>query len=254
MAVATAVVTTFSASAEAAPPWVDRHIVNPKGDWAFDFGLGIGHLGAPDRTAPGFNVEGAVGVTDGLELGLRTGLRPGDFDSRVAFGDYYGRLFDRQTYDIGTEVLANPEFRIRGALVRAHVVELALEGRVILPIDPNTRAGIVMGMPVWFHIGNRVRLDTGLFVPVIFTNNTQSWFSVPIDVWIQCTPQVWIGPETGFVYNNRSNTTDVPIGFGFGYQFTHALDLKAQVLFPSVNHDNGARDFGLGAGIQVRID
>jgi hypothetical protein len=248
-----AVTCSLSASAEAAPPWVERHVVQPKGDWAFDFGLGVGHAGRPDLTGPGINAEGSVAVTNGLELGLRTGIRMGN-EARVTGADGYGRLFDRQTFGVGGDVLANPEFRVRGALVRDRVVELALEGRIVLPIEQGTRAGIQMGMPLWFHLGNRVRLDTGLFVPVVFTTPTFSAFSAPLDVWIQVSPQVWLGPETGFVYYNQSNTVNVPLGFGFGYQFTHALDLKAQLLFPAVNHDDGARNFGAGVGVQVRID
>src|SRR5262249_54203362 len=120
----------------AAPPWVDRHLTLPGGDWAFDFGAGIAHVArpvAPDVTGVGVNIEMAVGLTNRVELGVRTGLRLGDADSRGVEADNYGRLFDRQYFDGADGVLANPELRVRGALVREEVFELALEGRLVAP-------------------------------------------------------------------------------------------------------------------------
>ena len=43
-------------------------------------------------------------------------------------------------------------------------------------------------------------------------------------------------------------------GFGLGYSITRALDLKAMMLMPGINHTEDARNFGAGVGIQVRIE
>jgi hypothetical protein len=241
--------------ASAEPPWVDRHITLPEHDWAFDFGLGIAHdYDRPhDITGPGLNIEGAVSPVDRLEIGLRTGIRIGD-DGRATRADQYGRLFDRQTFDTGTDIAANPEFRIRGALVRTRVVELALEGRASLPFEPATRFGAMFGMPVLFHFGDRVRMDIGVYVPLIFDTPIYPVVSAPIDLWIQATPRLWLGPMSGVVFHSANNQVDVPLGFGLGYQFTRTFDLKTQVLFPAINETHGAESFGLGAGIQVRIE
>jgi hypothetical protein len=249
------IVCGLSTPASAAPAWVDRTLTLPYHDWAFDFGLGIAHAGGAPRdvTGPGVNLEMAVAPADRIELGVRTGLRLGD-DGRLSQADYYGRLFDRQTFGTGTDVLANPELRVTGAVVRGDVVELGLEGRLYLPIEQGTNAGVMLGMPLHFHLGRVVRLDTGVYVPIIFSPRTQTYFSAPIDVWIQASPRVWVGPMTGFVLRNVDNHTTIPFGFGFGYQFTHALDLKAMALFPAVNDTNGVRDFGIGAGVQIRIE
>jgi len=251
--------TLFANDAFAYPPWVDRRDTLLSGDWAFDFGLGIGHVpGEPDHAAAGINMEGAVGLTDRVELGVRTGLRIGDAGDRSIQPDNYGRLFDRQYFDGGGSVLANPEVRVRGAVVRGDVAELALEGRFIIPVDPNSVAGLEFGMPLALHLGDRVRLDTGFWLPTTFTNTATLGISVPLDVWIQVTPRLWLGPMTGLYWPdvNRNplpaNQPYVSMGFGLGYAITHYLDFKTMFLFPELNEDS--RIFGVGAGVQIRIE
>jgi hypothetical protein len=241
-------------TADAAPPWVERHITLPEHDWAFDFGLGV----ARDYEAQlhpgraGFNLEGAVSPVSGLELGFRTGLRIDDTNNSRA--DDYGRLFDRQTFDAGNGTFANPELRVRGAIVRSTIVELALEGRAALPVNTGTEFGAEFGVPIMFHLGDAARIDTGIWVPVTFSTPIDTAFSAPIDLWFQPTRRLWLGPMSGFVFHNVNNQLNIPLGFGLGYQFTHALDLKTQFLFPAINQTQGAQSFGLGVGIQVRVE
>ena len=76
-----------------------------------------------------------------------------------------------------------------------------------------------------------------------------------MDVWIQASRKVWVGPMTGLVfwqYPGGASESDLSLGVGFGYQITHYLDFKAQFLFPRINNED--RDFGLGAGVQLRIE
>jgi hypothetical protein len=252
--------TAFCADGTAAPPWVDRTLTLPGGDWAFDFGLGVGHVPAPrDSTGVGINAEMGVGITSRIELGLRTGLRFGDDFERAINADDYGRLFDRQTFGPGAEgadVLANPEVRIDGALVRESVFELALEGRVVLPFANGTDAGLLFGVPMAFHLGSRVRLDLGAYVPTVFyPGDTTVGIHVPVDLWIQATPRLWLGPMSGVAFERvgqNNGTQNVSLGFGLGYSITHFLDLKTMFLFPDINNQSG--DFGAGVGIEVRIE
>lgn len=83
------------------------------------------------------NLEMAVGLTDRLELGVRTGLRFGNVVDRAVHPDEYGRLFDREYVDGALGTVANPEVRVRGALLRGPVVELGLEGRLFVPVEGN---------------------------------------------------------------------------------------------------------------------
>jgi len=249
-----------SRAVHAAPPWVDRYLTLPAGDWAFDFGLGLGHAPGPDESGVGVNAEMAVGLTDRVELGVRTGLRFGGEAERAIEPDNYGRFFDRQYFDGDGDPVANPEVRVRGALVREEVVELALEGRLIVPVEGNT-AGAMFGVPLAFHFGRRVRLDTGAYVPIVFGDDrgpTTAAIDLPLDVWIQASPRLWLGPMTGLVFSNLGNPPShlsASIGFGLGYQITRYLDFKTMLLFPRVTDagDAGAT-FGLGAGIEIRIE
>jgi hypothetical protein len=253
---------SVGSSALAAPPWVDRPLTLPAGDFAFDFGLGVGHVPGPaDNTSAGINAEMGVGLTNRIELGVRTGIRFGDAFDRGIDPDAYGRLFDRETFDEGGDVLANPEVRVTGAIVRGPIAEVALEGRVILPLADNSGAGVMFGVPMAFHLGDRVRLDMGVYSPLVFPPGpADAVFSIdaPIDVWIQATPRFWIGPMSGLVFENVNNAnggrehTDLSLGVGLGYEITHAIDFKASFLFPDINDES--RVFGFGAGVQLRIE
>jgi hypothetical protein len=247
--------------AEAAPPWVDRHITLPRHDWAFDFGLGVAHYrpnpGSFSRV--GMNFEFAVGVVEKLEIGLRTGIR--FMDNPRGAPDEYGRLFDRQTFNAGGGIFANPEFRLRGALVKTRPVEVALEGRVYLPIHDSTRFGAMFGVPLMIHIGDHVRLDTGAFIPFYARPDSDPDFalSIPIDVWIQVSRKVALGPLSGMRFwrfgdRPRERTDfDLQLGFGLAYAIASFIDFKTMVYFPDLS-DDGIRQFGAGAGLQIRIE
>jgi hypothetical protein len=175
-----------------------------------------------------------------------------------SFGpDTYGRLFDQQTFDTGAEVVANPEFRVTGAIVRDTVFELALEGRLVMPLARGTGAGLLFGVPMAFHLGSIVRLDVGAYTPVVFYDfndvfSTRIGLSVRADVWIQATDRFWLGPMVGLEFgplaSPNGDNGNAFLGFGLGCQVTHALDFKAMALA----YEFGT--LGIGAGFQVRID
>src|SRR5690242_12397633 len=136
----------MAAGARADAPWVDRAITLPGRSWAFNFGLGIGHV--PETgIAPGFNLEGGVSIAHGVEIGLRTGIRPGN-TAREAQADVYGRPFDTETYGTGVDTIANPEFYLRARLIESQVVEVGIEGRVYAPFSVGF--GLMAGVPLAF--------------------------------------------------------------------------------------------------------
>jgi len=241
--------------AMAAPPWVDRHLTLPAGTWAFDMGLGIAHIpGPPDTAGAGINLEAAVGLTDRIELGVRTGLRFGDAGDRAVEPDNYGRLFDREYVAGRDDVLANPELRVRGALLRGPVVDLALEGRLFVPIEGN-QAALEFGAPVALHLGDSVRIDTGVYIPMLLDYTPPFGLIIPVDLWIQLNRRLWLGPMTGFSvvrFADNTTLTEVSMGFGLGYQILRNLDFKSMFLLPALNQDS--RIFGLGAGVQLRLE
>jgi hypothetical protein len=243
---------TLAREGHAAPPWVDRGLTLPRGDWAFDLGLGIGHI--PNNLGPGFNFEVAAGLTHALQLGVRTGLRFTG-EARAADADAYGRPFDTETYGQGNGAVANPEILLRGGLIDGRVVEFGLEGRVYVPFQ--TGFGLMVGLPLAFHLGRSARIDTGVYVPVLFYEPTRTAVSFPFHLWFQITDRLWLGPLSGFRFNNPGRDLDVPLGFGLGYSVTRQFDFKTWLLFRDVTERRGdgeIPDWGLGAGIEVRIE
>ncbi len=249
---------TAASTADAAEPWVDRPITLPKLVFAGDVGIGLGHIhaGNQDFFGPGLNLEGAIGITDRVELGLRTGLRLND-DAKITGADYYGRTFFLDTWGVNADSVANPEFHVRWAAYQGRVVELALDGRVYLPIEQGSDIGLMFGVPLAFHIGNSVRIDTGAYMPIVFHRRSYFVFSVPGYFWFQTSERLWLGPvaEVRFINPDVGNNhTDLLLGFGLGYQVASAVDLKTWMLFPAINQDQGARFFGAGFGVQFRIE
>ena len=247
---------------DAAERWIDRPMTLHRLVFAGDVGIGVGHVrfrGPLDRTGVGLNFEGALGVTERLELGFRTGVRFGN-DGRAASPDYYARTLTTETYGTsplapGGDNVANPEFRIRWVAYSGSVAEVGLDGRVFLPIEDGTRAGIMFGVPLAFHVSDLLRIDTGAFIPVSFYDSSYNGLSVPAYFWFQTSEKLWLGPMAQLRFINPQGPDDgdthLLLGFGLGYQVARTVDLKTMLLFPSVEDD--FRHFGAGFGVQFRI-
>jgi hypothetical protein len=250
------VVGLAAARAEAAAEFVYRGITLPRGDIALDLGLGYGHEDVPNAPAVdgfGMNLEIAGGITHELELGLRTGVRFDD-GGRATQADRYGRPFETETYGTGHDTAANPELRLRWSVARGAVAQLGLEVRAYLPFEARTRAGVMFGVPLALRLAS-VRIDTGLFVPIIFTDpTTTSAVSIPLHIWIQASPTFWLGPLLGLRIESPGGHDAYPFGFGLGSALSRQLDLRAWFLFDDLNQDAAARTFGVGVGLQIRFE
>ena len=198
------------------------------------------------------NLEIAAGVTHDLELGFRTGVRFDD-DGQATHADVYGRTFDTETYDVGSDRMANPELRLRWTVARGSVVHGRPRARAYLPIATRTRFGVMFGVPLALRLGS-VRIDTGLYVPIIFTDPTTSIVSIPIHFWIQASPTFWLGPLLGIQIDSPGSHNAYPFGFGLGSALSRQVDLRAWVLFPDLNRDQAARSFGVDVGLQIRFE
>ena len=258
VAVAALAVAPAPAAAEA---WIFRPITLPRGSAALDFGFAIGRQDAGPagaRTGPGVNLEAAFAVASELELGLRLGFRFGG-GGRATRADEYARIFDTETYGSYTDgggatsdTVANPEVRLRWGLARGPVLQLAFEGRFFLPIESGSRFGVMPALPLWLRFG-AVRLDTGVYVPIIFTDNTTTVVSLPLAVWIQASSRAWLGPDVGVrFWESGARFTTYPFGFGLGYALTHAADLRFRIFFRDIGGSAAARNFGAGVAFQFR--
>lgn len=247
-----------AAPAQAAAAWVFRGLTLPRGAVALDLGLGLGHepIGTTDRsvTGLGMNLEIAFGISHELELGLRTGARFGS-DGEFTQADRYGRTFDTETYGTNHDALANPELRLRWAAAQGSMVKLGLEVRAYLPIETGSRIGFMFGLPLRLRLG-AVRIDTGMYVPVIFYDPTQTAISFPLHIWLQASRGLWLGPLLGVRIPNSAagGHTMYPLGFGLGMALAGAIDLRTWILFPDISGDAAARHFGAGVGLQIRFE
>lgn len=201
-------------------------------------------------------MEAAFGITDRVEIGLRTGFRLGD-DGRATSADTFARTLWTETYGTRGDVVANPEMRVRWRAYGGRVVEVGLDGRVFLPIEQGSRIGLMFGVPLAFHIGSSVRIDMGVYTPVVFYDNPAAVLSVPGYFWFQVSPKVWLGPMTSLRWVDPGAArahAELLLGFGLGIQVASIVDLKTMILFPQINRDAGARTFGAGFGVQIRIE
>lgn len=238
--------------ASAAAPWIYRGLTLPRHDVALDFGFGFGHDPGPGPDGFGLNLELRAGITHDFELGFRVGFRLDDGGQRTQ-ADYYGRPFETETYGTRGDRVSNPELKFRWAVARSYAAELALELRAYLPTENGSRFGFMVGLPVYLRAGI-VRFDTGLYVPIIFYDPTWTFVSVPLHIWIQAAPNFWLGPLLGLRFENPGSHTAYPLGFGLGWQFGRAVDLRTWFLFQDMNRDAAARFWGLGVGIEVRFE
>jgi len=241
--------------ASAAAPWIYRGLTLPRHDIAVDFGLGYGHtdLAPPaDEDGWGLNLELRAGVAHGFELGFRMGFRL-DEGGQNTQADQYGRPFDTEYYGTNNGRVANPELRFRWSLARSYAAELGIELRAYLPIEDGSRFGLMFGLPIALRAGP-VRFDTGLYVPVLFYDPTRTYVSVPLHIWIQAASDFWLGPILGLRVVNPSGHIAYPLGFGLGWMTSRAVDLRTWFLFPDMNQNAAARDYGAGIALEVRFE
>ncbi len=263
----------LASRAAAAPQWVDRGLTMRQLGIAFDLGLGVAtnEGAAPAATAgPGLNLDGAIGILDNLELGVRFGMRLGD-GAENAQADQQGRLFDYETYGTGNDLFANPEVRLTGRLLDLSAFELGLEGRFTLPFERNTRFSFMPGVPMRVHLARIIRIDTGVYVPVVLHEPgivpagaavaTAVSVNIPVFLWFQATPQLFLGPLTEFRINDPNTAgslgvdhgTGVLFGAGAGYSISRFADIKGAFVFPRINGTPGP-DIGFGVALGLHFD
>src|SRR5262249_33677715 len=135
--------------------WLERKLTLPTLAFSADAALGVGQSTAispvPRFDTPlgtqlpgaGLNLEAAMGLPRGFELGVRFGVRFGQ-NGALSDADAYGRLFDPMSLrvDTGTYSFANPEFRITESLFDGRVAAVGFDVR-LTPGFSNASSNIV---------------------------------------------------------------------------------------------------------------
>jgi hypothetical protein len=225
----------------------ERGLILPPSVWELGLGLGLAREDAPDALGFGLNFELGGALTSRLELRLRSGVAFSR-EGRLTRADIYGRPFETETYNRGGDTLANPEIGLRWVLVRLTAVELGLDTRATLPVG--SPFGLLIGLPVNLYFGGRVKLETGIFVPIVFYDDVWTIVSIPLHLWINLDSGLYLGPLTGVRFRDGGGT-DVPLGFGLGTSLASDADLRLWILFPDVSESGGAKDFGAGVAVYV---
>jgi hypothetical protein len=251
-----------------AEPWVERPLSLPTGHAQIQAGFGFGQYATVDgqHVGSGLNLEAALGLPFFGEVSLRSGLRFGD-SGKLAGADYYGRLFDHETANLGGDAWANPEIRLRGTLADLKVFAIGLESRFVVPAASGSDFSIAPGLPMMIRIPEVLRIDTGIFLPIAFTSQTDYTVSIPVQLWIQAG-EFFFGPMTGIRISRISSTTvgpdggtssasitrtDIPAGVGFGYTPTSMIDFKAQLYMLRINDSDWSKTVGAGFGMGLLL-
>lgn len=237
------VLVAWAGEAAAASP-ADRSLNLRDGQFELGLGLGLAHNREWDLGL-GINMELGYGITPRLELRFRTGLGLGN-PGRNTRADRWGRAVNPITHNDGNDTIANPDVGVRINLVRGATAEIALDGRVQLPIDGP--AGIITGVPIAIRLGD-FRLDIGGFLAMRFYDDLAVDVILPAHFWFMLGGGTFLGPMTGLEFQNDGGTR-VPLGLGVGTPLAYDADLRFWVYFPNVR--GGSSDYwGLGGGLYV---
>ena len=133
-------------------------------------------------------------------------------------------------------------------------VEVAGFAELRIPIqDPFELAG---GVPVYVHLSNAMRVETGGFVRLSFGDDTAVALFAPVSLPIQVSPQVFVGPETGVEIIQNFDRVAVPLGVIAGYTLGGGIssigDLFARLTLADIT--NGADTVRFDVGAELFFD
>jgi hypothetical protein len=237
----------FAAGAPDLTP-VNRPLNLPQNTAELGLGAGFGHRSPDGDNGLGLNLELGYGLLPRLEVNLRTGLRFAEA-GRAVKADEYGRPVETETHNAGHATVANPEVRLRMHLVRRQKFELALDAGAQLPVD--APGGAVVGLPLAVRFSPRVRLDSGVFLPVRFYDDPAVDVSLPLHLWIQLTDGSFAAPITGLVWQNDAEPR-IPFGLALAFSLLPTTELSAWFLFRDLNAST-RDDVGGGLAVYLRF-
>lgn len=132
-------------------------------------------------------------------------------------------------------------------------IEAAGYAELRIPIEGDLE--ITGGVPVFIHLNNQVRLETGGFVRLTFGDDTAATFHVPLSAPILVSPEVFVGPEIGVEIRDFEDVA-LPAGVIAGYTLGGGIssigDLLARLTFTDIT--SGADTVRLDIGAELFFD
>ncbi len=180
-----------------------------------------------------------------------------DTETTLNFGAGFGLI---ENLEVGVHLvkfnsskLAAPSFYGQFRFLPEKAVELSAFAEVTPRFgdDPS----FLLGMPVSFHLGDSVRLDTGPFILFPLETNIDTVFIAPLQVPINVTDQVFLGPEAGLFLPEFKNEIFLA-GFFVGYTIPTASGAFGDVggRFRLPNLDIGFDVFQIMAELSIYFD
>jgi hypothetical protein len=171
----------------------------------------------------------ALGVIDDLELGAVWPLRISP-DLNLLDLSVYGKY----------------------SLQRGNV-EVAGYAEVRIPIEADFE--LTGGVPVYLHLNDAMRIETGGFIRLTFGDDTTATLNVPVSVPFQVSPQVFVGPEVGIEIRDFQDVA-IPLGVIAGYTLGGGIssigDLFGRLTLADISH--GADTVRLDIGAELYFD
>jgi hypothetical protein len=132
-------------------------------------------------------------------------------------------------------------------------IEAAGYAELRIPIEGDLE--LTGGVPVFLHLSNQVRLETGGFIRLTFGDDTTATFHVPLSAPILVSPEVFVGPEFGIEIRDFEDVA-MPAGVIAGYTLGGGIssigDLLARLTFTDIT--SGADTIRLDIGAEIFFD
>lgn len=132
-------------------------------------------------------------------------------------------------------------------------IEVAGYAELRIPIEGDLE--ITGGVPVFVHLNDAVRLETGGFIRLTFGDDTTATFHVPLSAPILVSPEVFVGPEIGIEIRDFEDVA-LPAGVIAGYTLGGGInsigDLLARLTFADLS--SGADTIRLDIGAELFFD
>lgn len=132
-------------------------------------------------------------------------------------------------------------------------IEAAGYAELRIPIEGDLE--LTGGVPVFLHLSDQVRLETGGFIRLTFGDDTTATFHVPLSAPILVSPEVFVGPEIGieiYDFEDVAMPAGVIAGYTLGGGISSIGDLLARLTFADIT--SGADTIRLDIGAELFFD